>query len=87
MITTPTTPHHTTPHHTMELATINQRSTLCLPWRRPHEARVVTNHNPSRFPYWPDLVATPEIGRIGRLCWINSMPSEEAWGRVWWSNR
>jgi hypothetical protein len=57
-----------------------------LPARRRRDATVVVNHNPSRLPYWP-IVATPEIGCFGRLRWINSMPSEEAWGRVWWSNR
>ena len=57
-----------------------------LPTRRRHEATIIINHNPSRLPYWP-ICAAPEIGCFGRLRWINSDPSEQAWGRVWWSNR
>ena len=57
-----------------------------LPIRRRRDATVVINHNPSRLPYWP-ICATPEIGCFGRLRWINSDPSEQAWGSVWWSNQ
>lgn len=57
-----------------------------LPWQKRYEATMIINHNPSRLPYWP-IVATPEIGCFGRLRWINSDPSEQVWGRVWWSNR
>ena len=58
----------------------------CLSPRRSHEATIIINHNPSRLPYWP-IGATPEGGAFGRLCWTNSDPSEQAWGRVWWSRR
>lgn len=59
---------------------------LIPPWQRwRREATVVINHNPDRLPRWPGLGATPEDGRFGRICWLNSIPSEEAWGRVWWS--
>ena len=52
-----------------------------------HEAFAVIRHDPSRLPYWPIIVATPEIGSFGRIRWINSEPSEHVWGRIWWSNR
>lgn len=49
------------------------------------EALIIVQHNPSRLPEWQGLAATPEGGCIGQIRWINSMPSEEAWGRTWWS--
>ena len=55
--------------------------------RRQAEATIVMQHDPAHFPHWPGVVATPTKGCFGRLRWLNSEPSEQAWGRVWWGNR
>jgi hypothetical protein len=55
----------------------------------PHQPTMnqpVIRHNPVHLPYWPNVIATSEKGCLGRLRWINSEPSEQLWGRAWWSS-
>lgn len=61
----------------------NAMNSMGIPMRC--NATAVISHNPDHLPRWPGLGATPEGGEFGRLRWLNSMPSEEAWGHVWWS--
>jgi hypothetical protein len=57
------------------------------PLRQGGNVSIVMQHDPAHLPHWPGIVATPTKGRFGRLCWFNSEPSEQSWGRIWWSNR
>jgi hypothetical protein len=60
----------------------NMQNLLTMITRSPL-ARVVMNYRPDQSPRWPSIHIDDGCGRIGAIHWVNSDPSENAWGICW----